>query len=214
MFPTQQQPVPCRHVFFRASTNPPGIFRPIQHSGAAAAMALLAISPLGIAAPGLAAKDTAPIPHACQQQQTDAAALASCLSASPASQGSAENDAELFAAGYWLAKTGDYGGALQRLRLVSRPDGRTLTYIGFSLRKLGRTTEAFGFYERALEVGGENAVTRSYLGEAYLAVGNRAEAERQLERVADICGAKTCEAYLELAAALRSATERSFRREG
>ena len=83
----------------------------------------------------------------------------------------AASDAELFYAGYWLAKSGDYAAALEYLRRAQAPDARILTYIGFATRKLGDTDSALGYYARALAKNPDYNVARAYLGEAFLTKG-------------------------------------------
>lgn len=112
------------------------------------------------------------------------------------------NDDELFYAGYWLARKGDFKLALHYLNQAENPaDARILTYIGYSTRKLGRVDEALGYYARALEANPNYTVARAYLGEAYLERGERAKAEAELAEIASRCGT-TCEEYKELSQAL------------
>ena len=91
-------------------------------------------------------------------------------------QKSLKDDEEVYAVGYWLAKTGDFGAALEVLRSASlQADPRIQTMIGFSLRKLGMVDEAMAYYAAALSADASLTNTRQYLGEAYL---QRASAPR------------------------------------
>ena len=112
------------------------------------------------------------------------------------------HDDEMFFAGYWLARKGDYQAALHFLnRAENKSDPRILTYIGFANRKLGRMEEAMGYYARALEVDPNYTVARAYLGEAHIERGERPLAVDQLAEIKVRCGT-TCEEYKELADAL------------
>ncbi len=111
-------------------------------------------------------------------------------------------DDELFYAGYWLARKGDFKLALHYLNQAeNKSDPRILTYIGYSTRKLGHTEEAMGYYARALEVKPDYAVARAYLGEAFLQMGERGKAAEQLALIEKQCGT-TCIEYKELSAAM------------
>jgi len=108
------------------------------------------------------------------------------------------SDDQLYAAGYWLARAGDYRGALAYLERAENPnDPRILTYIGFSLRKLGEHERAMTYYGRALAIDPSYTVARAYLGEAYLLSGDVARARAELAEVARLCGTH-CPEYAEL----------------
>jgi tetratricopeptide (TPR) repeat protein len=106
-------------------------------------------------------------------------------------------DEELFYAGYWLAKNGQYEKALGYLTLAQKKDERVLTYIGFATRKLGHVDEALPMYERALALNPDYAVARAYLGEAFLTKGQPEQARVQLSEIERRCGA-TCAPYVDL----------------
>ncbi len=114
------------------------------------------------------------------------------------------NDDELFYAGYWLARKGDYELALRYLNQAeNQGDPRFLTYIGFATRKLGRTDDAMRYYASALEANPNYTIARAYLGEAFINRGERAKAAEQLVEIEQRCG-KGCEEYKELATAMAS----------
>jgi tetratricopeptide (TPR) repeat protein len=106
---------------------------------------------------------------------------------------------EIYYAGYWLAKTGQYADAVFMLNKAAVKDERILTYIGFATRKLGDHDAAMPYYARALEMNPNYTIARAYLGEAHLAKGDVAKAKQELGEIAVRCGT-TCEEHAELAA--------------
>ena len=145
-----------------------------------------------VAAPAFA-KDTGPLSARCDGFAKDTAAWTACVG-QPAL---AMADAELFYAGYWLAKNGRYEEALGYLTLAREKDERVLTYIGFATRKLGRVDEAMPLYRAALARNPDYAVARAYLGEAFLARGEADLARAELSEIASRCGV-ACPAYADL----------------
>jgi tetratricopeptide (TPR) repeat protein len=156
-------------------------------SGLAAA---LVASPL--MAEGRISKDTGPA-GACDAQVKGTAAWSACVGA--ASQKMA--DEELFYAGYWLAKNGQYDKALSYLTLAQSKDERVHTYIGFATRKLGYVDEALPHYRKALAMNPDYVVARAYLGEAFLIKGEPDKARQELGEIAERCGT-SCPAYVDL----------------
>ena len=114
------------------------------------------------------------------------------------------NDQDLYYAGYWLARTGQYDEALSYLTRARVQDERILTYIGFATRKRGDINSALSFYDRALTMNPNYTVARAYLGEAYLGLGQRAKAVHELQEIERRCGT-ACPEYAELKAALDQA---------
>ena len=109
------------------------------------------------------------------------------------------NQDQVYSLGYWQAKNGEYDAALATLRSArDQDDPRIQTMIGFTLRKLGRVDEAFGYYFKALATRPDATTTRQYLGEAYLQIGDPARAREQLAEIAKRCG-MACEDYAALA---------------
>lgn len=110
-------------------------------------------------------------------------------------------DDELFYAGYWLARTGDFKLAVHYLSQSRSEDPRILTYLGYSLRKLGQTERAMAYYTRALAASPDYTVARAYMGEAFLEQGAREKAAEQLAEIEKRCGTH-CAEHKELAEAL------------
>ena len=112
------------------------------------------------------------------------------------------SDDELFYAGYWLARKGDFALAVHYLAQArNAADPRILTYMGYSLRKLGRAEEAMTYYTRALAADPNYTVARAYMGEAFLEQGQREKAAEQLALIEQRCGT-ACAEYKELALAI------------
>lgn len=156
--------------------------------------AALALAAVGIAGGVVQAKDIGPRSPACDEASRGSAAWHDCVGRTA----TAASDAELFYAGYWLAKSGDYQAALDYLRRAQAPDARILTYIGFATRKLGDTEAALGYYARALAMSPDYTVARAYLGEAFLTKGEPAQAKAELAEIEKRCGT-ACAEYAELA---------------
>ncbi|MEQ8823872.1 MAG: tetratricopeptide repeat protein [Filomicrobium sp.] len=148
---------------------------------------------------GALAKDVGPANAGCDQFAKSSTAWLECARGAPAASGPAEADAQLFYAGYWLAKNGRYNEALSYLNKTKVKNTRVLTYIGFATRKLGNVEAAMGYYEEALHRDPKNDVARSYLGEAHLSRGDLQSAVAQLKAIENGCG-RTCAPYAELAA--------------
>ena len=108
-------------------------------------------------------------------------------------------DEDLYQQGRALAQAGEYDWALTVLQAISnKNDPRVLNYIGYSHRKSGRLDEAFGYYNKALQIDPNFVLAREYLGEGYVAAGRVDLAKLQLTEIANRCGT-TCEEYQELA---------------
>ncbi len=112
-----------------------------------------------------------------------------------------------FRAGYKLAydaiyERQDYERGITILATLghdSHPDVANL--IGYANRKLGRTESAKVWYEKALAADPNHSRTWQYYGMWHLERGDRAQAERNLERIQLICG-QGCEEYTSLRDAL------------
>jgi Tfp pilus assembly protein PilF len=112
-------------------------------------------------------------------------------------RGEASTD-EIYNAGYWMARQGQYAEALAVFQMAAdQDDPRILTGIGFSTRKLGNVDAALPYYARALARDPNMVLTRAYLGEAQIQKGNIAAAEAELAAIARRCGT-ACEAHAQL----------------
>lgn len=153
---------------------------------------LAALALVAAALPVPAGKDAAPV-GACDALGGGTPAWTAC-----ATRAAALSDAELFYAGYWMARVGRYEEAIGYLKQARAPDARTLTYLGFATRKSGDVGGAFAYYRAALAMDPDFVVARAYMGEAHLAAGNVTAARGELAEIAQRCGA-TCAAYDDLA---------------
>lgn len=167
----------------------------ISHSArfAAAAIALALGAIAAVAGPVTLSKDQGPT-SACDTFEKSSVAWNACVTQAKAGTSSAD----LFYAGYWLARTGKYQEALGYLSLADANDPRVVTYIGFATRKLGDVDKALPFYQRALELNPNFSVARAYMGEAYLQKNEPAKAKAELAEIATRCGTG-CAEYLDLA---------------
>lgn len=166
--------------------------RTVRLLGVSALGAALCASPL-LAEGQRVSKDVGPTSAACDALAKGTAAWTACVGQASAKMA----DEELFYAGYWLAKNGQYEQALGYLTLAQKKDERVLTYIGFATRKLGHVDEAMPIYRKALEVNPNYTVARAYLGEAFLTKHQPEQARVQLSEIERRCGA-TCPAYVDL----------------
>ncbi|MEC9367730.1 MAG: tetratricopeptide repeat protein [Pseudomonadota bacterium] len=105
-----------------------------------------------------------------------------------------------------LAEAGKYAEAIDALKALNKPeDPRVLNYLGYSTRKMGKPEDALVFYDKAIAIEPDFAPAREYRGEAYIQLGKIDKAKAELVEIERICGNKTCESYVDLAAALAAA---------
>jgi predicted Zn-dependent protease len=165
---------------------------------AAAALAIGAVTPQSTWAVG--DEPSTPPPEKKEKKQTKQKKKKQKPKQEKEPKESSLNQDQIYSLGYWQAKTGEYGTALATLQSApDQGDPRVQTMMGFTLRKLGRLDEAFGYYGKALATRPDATTTRQYLGEAYLQVGDVARAREQLAEIAKRCGT-ACEDYTALAA--------------
>lgn len=108
---------------------------------------------------------------------------------------------------YHLAKKGDYQAALNLLDTLKNPNTREAwNYRGYATRKLGRTDEGIGYYQRAIAIDPRYAKVREYLGEAWMIKGRPDLAKEQLATIKTLCG-MDCEEYRDLQAAIEGHPE-------
>ena len=108
---------------------------------------------------------------------------------------------------YHLALKGEYQAALNLLdSLKNANTAEAWNYRGYATRKLGRTDEGIGYYQRSLAIEPNYAKAREYLGEAWVVKGRPDLAKEQLKVIAGICG-QNCEEYRDLQAAINGHPE-------
>ena len=76
----------------------------------------------------------------------------------------------LYQAAREMAYNGRYDDAQNVLRAMEESD-RTLTYWGFTYRKMGQTELANAYYEKAIATNPDNILARSYMGQGFVAEG-------------------------------------------
>lgn len=161
-------------------------------SGAAAA--LLISTPLAVA-PALAAGGGGSNTPNCKAGEVYDQAKERCVPKSS----SLDTDS-LYETGRALAYAGRYEEAIDILKLAEdRNDPRVLNMLGYSHRKQGHLLIGLGYYEEALRIDPDHVLTREYMGEAFLQMGDLASARSQLDEIARRAGADSKE-YGELAA--------------
>lgn len=99
----------------------------------------------------------------------------------------------------------DWDAAVTALGLVvaDRPDSADAhAWLGYSLRRAGRFDAALRAYGEALRLSPRHLAAREYLGEAYLALDRRADAELQLRELDRLCGVTSCEEARQLRRAI------------
>ena len=83
-----------------------------------------------------------------------------------------------------LAWAGRPDDALHVLSAMTEGDtDRVLTYKGFAHRKADRLEEGLAWYDAALTANPDNLLARSYLGQAYVLMGEIALAQAQLDQI-------------------------------
>jgi tetratricopeptide (TPR) repeat protein len=108
-----------------------------------------------------------------------------------------------FAAARALLLSGKYPEAIAVLRALNddgNPD--VAASIGYAHSRIGRLEDAKTWYDKALEKNPDHIWALAYYGIWRVAQGDVRSAERDLERVAALCGGTGCIAYRELAEAI------------
>jgi len=82
-----------------------------------------------------------------------------------------------------LSADGRYIDAQELLAQMPANDDRTLTYMGFTNRKMGKIETAMVFYARALDVNPANVLARSYMGQGFVEAGDITAALEQLRQI-------------------------------
>jgi predicted Zn-dependent protease len=123
-----------------------------------------------------------------------ASAFAADTTETPASAGS--GDLDTARALVDAAKYGEALPALQKLDQETPNNPDILNLIGFSLRKTGKMTEAFDYYNRALALNPHHRGANEYLGELYLETKQPERAKERLAVLHQDCG--DCEEFEDL----------------
>ena len=82
-----------------------------------------------------------------------------------------------------LAHAERFEDARTVLAAMPQGDDRTLTYLGFTSRKMGQPDAAMGYYTRALAVNPGNILARSYMGQGLVEEGDITAAIAQLRAI-------------------------------
>ncbi|WP_425090994.1 tetratricopeptide repeat protein [Tropicimonas sp. S265A] len=114
------------------------------------------------------------------------------------------SDQDRFQAVRELAYAGAYDRAKSVLATFASPAASgAQTYAGFLARKTGDMDAAFVHYRRALETNPDNLLVRSYMGQAFVEIGDTEAARAQLREIRARGGRQTWPEFA-LASAIRS----------
>lgn len=169
-----------------------------------AACIALPMSSLGALAAG-GGDEKAPSKPKCKTGQIYDSNSKTCVKA----QGSNLDVDQLYDNLRELAYAGRFADAMVVLAQMPQDDDRTLTYLGFTNRKLGKMDEAIGYYTQALTVNPDNVLARSYMGQGFVDMGRVDDAKAQLAEIRARGGAGTW-AEASLAKAIETGRTYSF----
>lgn len=134
----------------------------------------------------------------CQKGQVYDTRSKTCLDA----KSEVFDDDTIYAAARELAYDGQYDNAQLVLAAAdNQNDPRILNYYGFTNRKQGKMKKAMQYYTAALNADPDYILARSYMGQGFLADGDREAATAQLAEIKSRGGADTW-AYAALSKAL------------
>ena len=107
-----------------------------------------------------------------------------------------------------------YAGQLEHAQaalaaMSDQTDDRVLTYWGFTHRRLGDMEKGMAYYRQALEKNSANITTRSYMGQAFVELGDLVSARRELMAIRDLGGEGTW-AEMSLARAIADGTTYNY----
>lgn len=108
-----------------------------------------------------------------------------------------------------LAYANRFADAQVVLAQMPQDDDRTLTYLGFTNRKMGKMDLAMAYYTQAIRINPANALARSYMGQGLVDMGDLAAAKAQLAEIRSHGGAGTW-AEASLAKAIETGRTYSF----
>lgn len=144
---------------------------------------------------GLALALTATLPGA----DLFAAGTSSSTTSSSSSNSSSSSGATDYSKAVDLIDDDDYAGAiplLEKVVAMEPTNADAFNYLGYANRKLGKHTEALGYYQKALALKPNHLGANEYLGELYLEMKLLPEAEQRLAVLQKACG--SCEEYEDL----------------
>lgn len=144
--------------------------------------ALIALPLLSV--PVLAADTGGTTVPACPKGQVYDSGKKKCVS-----NQSKLDDKDIYENGRALALAGRYDEAISVLVMAKdKTDPGILTYLGYAHRKSGRIGVGLGYYQEALINNPNATLTREYMGEAYLQLGDVAGARQQLAEIGKRAG--------------------------
>ncbi len=153
--------------------------------------------PAGLFAAG-ANEETAPPKPKCEDGQVYDKKTKTCVDA----KDSRLDDDARYETVRQLAHAGRYSDAQTVLAEMEATDDRTLTYLGFTTRKLGDVAGGMALYERALAANPANTLAHSYMGQALVEQGQISAALQHLRAIRAAGGSGTwAEASLRTAIA-------------
>ncbi len=152
--------------------------------------------PTGLFAAG--GNDSAPSRPKCEDGQVYDKKTKKCVAAE---ESNLDTDA-LYETVRELAHAGRYVDAQTVLAAMPQDDDRTLTYLGFTNRKMGHMDVAMFYYTQALATNPSNILARSYMGQGLVEQGKISDALVQLREIRTHGGSGTwAEASLRTAIA-------------
>ncbi|MBD3664514.1 hypothetical protein [Sulfitobacter aestuariivivens] len=161
------------------------------------ALAATLAMPLGAAYAAGGGDETAPTKPKCEKGFVYDKKTKECVEA----ESSLDTDT-LYQTVRELAYAGRYLDAQDVLAVMPQGDDRTLTYLGFTNRKLGHGEIAMDYYRQALAVNPGNILARSYMAQGFVEQGRVADALAELRAIRAYGGAGTwAEASLKKAIA-------------
>lgn len=105
-----------------------------------------------------------------------------------------------------LAYAGRYDEAIQVMdNMPDQASDQVLTYRGFTARMLGDVTLANVYYQQAIDTNPDNILARSYMGQGFVAAGDKVAAVAQLREIQQRGGTGTW-AETSLRAAIETGT--------
>ena len=109
-----------------------------------------------------------------------------------------------------LAYAGRYDEAIQVLdNMPDQASDQVLTYRGFTARKLGDVALANIYYQQAIDTNPDNILARSYMGQGFVASGDKVAAITQLREIQARGGAGSW-AETSLRAAIETGTTYNY----